>query len=230
MFLDWAKTHSIHSGYSTRKALLLSVCPVTNLCWVVYLFRATQLAWPLWASLKEIPCPLTSIWTQPMASPSGDWRKEERNFSFLCSWIFYSLVFSSWAICSPKDHSRDRWGWGKWDLGYEIQGDTQSQHYARVWLAPESKVLVTQPCLTLCHLMDCSPPGSFVHGIQIWWLIPYIYLSFYWGDSVPYNQSSTDQNSEGTEVWEVAGEYLVVLNEIWILGPRSIIFWAGQAK
>ena len=27
------------------------------------------------------------------------------------------------------------------------------------------KVLVVQSCLTLCDPMDCSPPGSFVHGI-----------------------------------------------------------------
>ena len=27
------------------------------------------------------------------------------------------------------------------------------------------KVLVTQLCLTLCDPMDCSPPGSSVHGI-----------------------------------------------------------------
>ena len=26
------------------------------------------------------------------------------------------------------------------------------------------KVLVTQSCLTLCDPMDCSPPGSSVHG------------------------------------------------------------------
>ena len=28
----------------------------------------------------------------------------------------------------------------------------------------ESKVLVVQSCLTLCDPVDCSPPGSFVHG------------------------------------------------------------------
>ena len=27
------------------------------------------------------------------------------------------------------------------------------------------KVLVAQSCQTLCNSMDCSPPGSFVHGI-----------------------------------------------------------------
>ena len=26
-------------------------------------------------------------------------------------------------------------------------------------------MLVTQLCLTLCDLVDCSPPGSSVHGI-----------------------------------------------------------------
>ena len=27
------------------------------------------------------------------------------------------------------------------------------------------KVLVAQLCLTLCNPMDCSPPGSCVHGV-----------------------------------------------------------------
>ena len=27
------------------------------------------------------------------------------------------------------------------------------------------KLLVTQSCLTLCNPMDCSPPGSSIHGI-----------------------------------------------------------------
>ena len=29
----------------------------------------------------------------------------------------------------------------------------------------KEKVLVARSCLTLCDLMDCGPPGSFVHGI-----------------------------------------------------------------
>ena len=40
------------------------------------------------------------------------------------------------------------------------------------------KVLVTQSRSTLCHPMDCSPPGSYVHGIlqarkQEWVAIPF---------------------------------------------------------
>ena len=32
-------------------------------------------------------------------------------------------------------------------------------------ITPSSVVLVAQMCLTLCDPMDCSPPGSSVHGI-----------------------------------------------------------------
>ena len=199
------------------------------MCWVVYLFSAAQLAWPLRSSLKEIPYPLTSTWIQPMASPSGDWRKEERLFiSLLLDILFLGVFFLGHVLPQGPQQGQMRmrqvrsWVWNS--RGHSVSGLCKGGADT-----PESKVLVAQPCPTLCHLMDCSLPGSFVRGIQIWWLIPYIYLSFYWGDSVPYNQSSTEQNSEGTEAWEVAGEYLVVLNEIWILGPRSITFWVGQA-
>ena len=33
-----------------------------------------------------------------------------------------------------------------------------------VWVLKKCQVLVTQLCLTLCNPMDCSPPGSSVHG------------------------------------------------------------------
>ena len=45
-------------------------------------------------------------------------------------------------------------------------------------LAPPSlQVLVAQLCLTLCDLMDCSPPGSSVHGIsrqEYWSGLPFL--------------------------------------------------------
>ena len=40
----------------------------------------------------------------------------------------------------------------------------------------KAKVLVTESCPTLCDLMDCSPPGSSVHGILqariVEWMFP----------------------------------------------------------
>ena len=44
-------------------------------------------------------------------------------------------------------------------------------------------VLVTHSCPTLCDPMDCSPPGSFVHGI-LWARIPeWAAISFSRGSS-----------------------------------------------
>ena len=37
--------------------------------------------------------------------------------------------------------------------------------FSLLQMAVKGKVLVAQSCLTLCDPMDCSLPGSFVHGI-----------------------------------------------------------------
>ena len=39
-------------------------------------------------------------------------------------------------------------------------------------------VLVAQLCLTLCDPMDCSPPGSFVHGILQARILEWVAISF----------------------------------------------------
>ena len=41
------------------------------------------------------------------------------------------------------------------------------------------KVLVTQSCPTLCDPMDCSPPGSSVHGILQARILERVAISFY---------------------------------------------------
>ena len=40
------------------------------------------------------------------------------------------------------------------------------------------KVLVTQPCPTLCHPMNYSPPGSSVHGILQARILAWIAIPF----------------------------------------------------
>ena len=40
------------------------------------------------------------------------------------------------------------------------------------------KVLVAQSCLTLCNPMDCSPPGSSVHGISQERILKWVAISF----------------------------------------------------
>ena len=46
-------------------------------------------------------------------------------------------------------------------------------------------VLLTQLCLTLCEPMDCSPPGSCVHGILQARVLEWIAISFSRGSSPP---------------------------------------------
>ena len=47
--------------------------------------------------------------------------------------------------------------------------------------------LVTQMCLTLCHPMDCSSPGSSVHGILQARILEWVAISFFRGSSWPRN-------------------------------------------
>ena len=49
--------------------------------------------------------------------------------------------------------------------------------------------LVTKPCLTLCDPVDCSPPGSSVHGISQARVLEWAAISFSRGSSQPRNQT-----------------------------------------
>ena len=42
---------------------------------------------------------------------------------------------------------------------------------------------VAQSCLTFCDPMDCSPPGSFVHGILQARILEWIAIPFFRGSS-----------------------------------------------
>ena len=50
-------------------------------------------------------------------------------------------------------------------------------------------VLVTQSCPTLCNPMDCSPPGSPVHGIFQGRTLEWIAISYSRGSSQPRDQT-----------------------------------------
>ena len=49
-------------------------------------------------------------------------------------------------------------------------------------------VLVAQSCLTFCNPVDCSPPGSSVHGILQAIILKWVALSFSRGSSQPRDQ------------------------------------------
>ena len=55
---------------------------------------------------------------------------------------------------------------------------TTKQHCDSVCVCVCVCVLVTQSCTTLCVLMDCSPPGSFVHGVLQARILEWVAISF----------------------------------------------------
>ena len=46
-------------------------------------------------------------------------------------------------------------------------------------------MVVPHPCLTLCDLMDCSPPGSSGHGILQVRILEWVAVPFSRGSSQP---------------------------------------------
>ena len=51
------------------------------------------------------------------------------------------------------------------------------------------KVLVAQSCLTLCEPLDCSPPGSSVHGILQTRILEWVAMPSSRGSSWPRDQT-----------------------------------------
>ena len=62
-------------------------------------------------------------------------------------------------------------------------------------------VLVTQSCVTLCNPMDCSLPGSSVHGILQVRIVEWVTIPFSRGSSWPRDQ---------TQVSYTAGRFFII--------------------
>ena len=62
----------------------------------------------------------------------------------------------------------------------------------------ENNLLVAQSCLTLCDPMDCSPPGSSVHGLLQARILEWV--------AIPFSRGSSWPRSE-TQVSHIAGRF-----------------------
>ena len=63
------------------------------------------------------------------------------------------------------------------------------------------KAKVTQSCPTLCDPMDCSLPGSSVHGILQARILEWVAILFFGGSSQPWDR---------TQVSHIAGRFFTV--------------------
>ena len=81
-------------------------------------------------------------------------------------------------------------------LGFSRQEHGVGCHFLLQWMKMKSESQVAQSCPTLCEPMDCSLPGSFVHGIfqarvLEWGAIAYSAVQFHafwqvYNVSIPY--------------------------------------------
>ena len=78
--------------------------------------------------------------------------------------------------------------------------------------------LVTQSCLTLFDLMDCSPPGSSVHGISQARILEWVALPFSKGSSRPRDR---------TPVFCITGRFFTVwaIRKALVLAQPPITVW-----
>ena len=89
-----------------------------------------------------------------------------------------------------------------WTAEYQAppsMGFSRQEHWSGVPLP--SPVLVAQSCSTLCNPMDCSPPGSSVHGL-LWERI------LEWG-TIPFSSGSF-QPRDQTRVSCIAGRFFII--------------------
>ena len=65
--------------------------------------------------------------------------------------------------------------------------DLEELNKNQCWTTQWSEV--AQLCPTLCNPMDCSPPGSLVHGIFQAWILEWVAISFSRGSFWPRDQT-----------------------------------------
>ena len=73
----------------------------------------------------------------------------------------------------------------------------QRQSHSKLWcyrlkkftLSSSSVCIHAQSCLTLCNSMNCSPPGSSVHGLLQARILEWVAISFSKGSSPPRDQT-----------------------------------------
>ena len=151
--------------------------------------------------------------------------------------IFYSVMESYWSWFSFLNRSSwllggDPIGQGKEQKqgnqignnahsldGLDYLAFFKSNASRRDVRCEQKKMLVAQSCPILCNLMDCSTPGSSMHGISQARILEWVTISFSRGSSQPRSR---------TQVSCIAGRFFTV----WVTrdkNQRSIFcFWSGK--
>ena len=83
-------------------------------------------------------------------------------------------------------------------------------HFLLQCMKVKSESKVVQSCLTLSDPMDCSPPGSSVHGILQARVLEWVAISFSRGSSQPRDRTQVSCTVDRCfTVWATVGRYLI---------------------
>ena len=100
----------------------------------------------------------------------------------------------NWSGATSGHHCHSRlpgvWGKSPWQRDEVcLSPDQIPLSFVIPSLVSESKSEVAQSCPTLCDPVDCSPPGSSVHGILQARMLEWVAISFSRGSSWPGDQT-----------------------------------------
>ena len=124
-----------------------------------------------------------SKWVETFNYQVQPWRKLRKEKLLPLRGIFHVLVFALHSLPYFLHQPPDAW--------------------AIIWMFSDCAVLclVAQSCPTLWDPMDCSPPGSSVHGILQARILEWV--------AMPSSRGSS-QTRDRTQVSRIAGEFFIV--------------------
>ena len=89
----------------------------------------------------------------------------------------------------------------------------------------DMKVLAAQSCLTLCNPMDCSPPGSSVHGILQARILEWVAILFSRESSWPRYQTQVLCIAGGFfTIWATREAHLYLYQDLYPFASISVRF------
>ena len=92
------------------------------------------------------------------------------------------------------------------------------------------QVLVTHLCPTLCNSMDCSPPGSSVHGILQARILEWVAIPFSRGPSRPRDWTQVSQTAgRFFTIWATRETHKVVQKNRKTFWPTQYMWQAATA-
>ena len=108
------------------------------------------------------------------------------------------------------------WSWGR---GW-IDGAQQNFRIIELFLHDtvmmDACMHVCSPCPTLCYPMDCSPPGSSVHGISQARILEWVAVSFSSNDGYML-YFCPNQQLYNTESWTLMWSLDIIIYDYWFI-------------